>query len=92
MKYLQNSAHQISNSQSTDQRPACRPCQFRRVDPLIKDLVSCSLRKTASIEGVGADAVPTATLEALPAVIETELAPSGRRSQYLLFHDNSYDG
>jgi hypothetical protein len=40
-----------------------------RVDPLIKELVSGSLGKTASSEEVGASAVQTATLEALAAVL-----------------------
>lgn len=41
-----------------------------RVDPLIKELVSGSLGKTASSEGAGAAAVQTATLEALATVLE----------------------
>jgi HEAT repeat protein len=41
-----------------------------RVDPLIKELVSGSLGKTVSSEGVGAAAVQTATLEALATVLD----------------------
>jgi HEAT repeat protein len=40
-----------------------------RVDPLIKELVSGSLGKNAPVEGLGAAAVQTATLEALAVVL-----------------------
>jgi HEAT repeat protein len=41
-----------------------------RVDPLIKELVTGSLGKNASVEGVGVAAIQMATLEALATVLE----------------------
>ena len=41
-----------------------------RVDPLIKELVAGSLGNSVAVEGVGAVAVQTATLEALTTVLE----------------------